>query len=135
MCLLSAYALVTAKGYKPEFNILIERGHRNAVQVMQILDALQELPPSDDAIQDIKIITKGLGEKSEHPILQAADMSAYSDWQGLSQGDDAIWATLHRDGVQYRTWRVHGDKALIEMFMAEGARPFLRTERDRARGV
>jgi hypothetical protein len=141
MCLLSAYALVTAKGYKPEFNVLIEQGHRNAAQVVQILDSLQKIPQEiiaaspGDAIQDIKILTKGLGEKKEHPILQAADMLAYSDWQGMSEGDDAIWAALHRNGLQYRTWRVHGDKNLIQMFMNEGARPFLQTQRSKAKEV
>ena len=81
-CLLMAYAIVKDRGLRPEFNVLIEKGHRNSEQVAQILDALQKFPAElqasmrDDMIPDIRVLTADLGEK-DHPILQAADMVAY----------------------------------------------------------
>ena len=126
MCLMSAYAITEQMGYQPVFNILIEKGHHNSAQVSQILDGLEKMLPEMRAsdperiIHDIAIKNRGLGEKKDQPILQAADMLAYADWQGLSRGDPTIWNAIHGQSVRYRTWRVHGDKALIKLFMTEG---------------
>ena len=138
MCLCLAYAIVTEMGVKPEFNILIERGHRNSEQAAQIIAEVQKIPQGmiaahPDKLIPIKILTAGLGDKKDHPILQSADMVAYSDWQGLSNCDPAIWDALHRPGVRYKTYRLHGNEELIREFVSEGPNPYIRKQRKRAK--
>jgi hypothetical protein len=138
MCLCTAYAIVTEMGLKPEFNILIERGHRNSEQAAQIIADLQKIPQAmidanPDKLINMKILTGGLGDKKDHPILQSADMVAYSDWQGLSDGDPAIWNALHRPGVRYKTYNLHASEELIKEFVSEGPNPFIRKQRKRAK--
>ena len=121
MCLLSAHACLGDLGLKSEYNILIESGHRNSEQVAQILELVRDIPV-DLLPFPLKIVTSGLGDKREHPILQCADMAAYSDWQGYSDGDPTIWNALHRKGVRYHAWRVKCDENLIRQFV-EGDGP------------
>lgn len=137
--LLMAYALVKDMGLRPEFNVLIERGHRNSEQVAQILDALQKFPAElqasmgDEMIPDIRILTAGLGEKKDHPILQAADMVAYSEWQGATNGDPTIWNAINRAGVRYRTGRVLCGREVIQRWVEKGMATFIRKQRKRKR--
>jgi hypothetical protein len=129
MCLLGAYAMVTAEGMKPEFNILIENGHRNANQVAQILARIQNFPDhlweyyKDEMIIDLKILTAGLGSKKDHPILQSADMLAYSEWQRISQGDATIWDALLGNRSHYQALELDCDEELIREFVNEGSKP------------
>jgi hypothetical protein len=125
-------------GLKPEFNILIEKGHRNSEQAAQIIAELQKIPQEliaahPDKLIPMKILSAGLGDKKDHPILQSADMVAYSDWQGLSNGDRTIWDALHRPGMRYKTYRLHGNEELIREFVSEGPGPFIRKQRKRAK--
>jgi hypothetical protein len=131
MCLIGAYSLVKDRDLKPHFNILIEKGHRNSEQVAQILERLQAMPAEiaaslspGDVIPDIKILTAGLGDKKDNPILQAADMVAYSDWQGFRGGDPTIWNAIHRPGIRYRTHRVWCGKKAIHTFVTAGPKKF-----------
>jgi hypothetical protein len=138
MCMCLAFAVVTEMGIKPEFNILIEKGHRNSEQAGQILADVQKIPQEmiaahPDKLLAMKILNAGLGDKKDHPILQSADMVAYSDWQGLSNGDPAIWDALHRPGVRYKTYRLHADEALIREFVREGLSPFIRKQKEKAK--
>lgn len=134
MCLLGAYAMVTDMGLKPHFNILVEKGHRNANQVAQILDGLQRIPGEimaafpGEVIPDIKILTSGLGDKKDHPILQSADMLAYGDWQQYVEGggDPTIFNALHVPGMRYLALARYGDEELIKEFAAAGAKPFVK---------
>jgi hypothetical protein len=138
-CLLCAYGLVTDHGHNPEFNILIERGHRNAEQIAQILEGLQKVPAEvqrtagDNVIPDLRILTTGLGEKKDHPILQAADMVAYSEWQGLRRADPTIWNAINRGSGPYHTGRVLLGAEAIKMFASEGANSLIRKQRKRAK--
>jgi hypothetical protein len=111
MCMLVTYHRVADLEMSPEFNILVEDGHRNSQQVAQILKKLQ-LPSG------VKILTSGLGSKKDHPILQASDMLAYSQWQGVINGDQTIWTALHRpETVQYRPWVIDCDSEVIQSFV------------------
>jgi hypothetical protein len=129
MCLLSAHAFLDEFRLKSDFNILIESGHRNAGQVAQILTQLKNLPASVTPLP-IRILTAEFGEKRDHPILQSADMVAYSDWQGGSNGDPTLWNALHPKGIRYRTWRVKCDAALIRMFVeGDGPERFVESQK------
>lgn len=123
MCLLSACQLMTDLGLKPELNILVEDGHRNSKQVAQILDSLKQRLPQRTLPLPIVFLTTGLGSKKDHPILQASDMLAYSQWQGISNGDPTIWNALHKpETVQYRPWIIDCDEEIIRAFV-EGEKP------------
>ncbi len=127
MALMGAYAAVKEMGVKPEFNILIEDGHRNANQVANILTGLRDFPDrfrelfKDQIIFDLRVLTSGLGTKKDHPILQCADMLAYAEWQSLSEGDPAIWNAL-RSRPHYKMLRIKCDDVLIKEFVDEGVR-------------
>lgn len=143
MCLLGAYAAVTEMGLKPHFNVLIEKGHRNANQVAQILDGLRRIPDEimaafpGEVIPDIKILTSGLGDKTDHPILQSADMLAYGDWQQYvpNGGDLTIFNALHKQGMRYVALKAYCDEELIKEYVAAGAKPFIKEFNRRANAV
>ena len=125
LCLLAAYAVIKDFGAKPEFNILIEDGHRNSNQAALILERIKGHSENplwqyfEDSVTDLKILTAGLGSKKDHPILQSADMLAYSEWQKISRGDPTIWKALHRRDVRYVTSVVEIDENLIVPFVEE----------------
>ena len=104
----------------------------------QIIAEVQKIPPEmvaahPDKLFAVKILSAGLGRKKDHPILQAADMVAYSDWQGLSNGDPTIWDALHRPGIRYKTYRLHADENFIKEFVSDGPLPAIRKQRKRAK--
>lgn len=121
MCLLLAYHLVTERGLKAEFNILVADGHRNSQQVGKILATLKEQLPKRELPIDIKFLTTGLGSMRDHPILQASDMIAHSEWQSISDGDPTMWEALQKS-TQYKRWIVNCDREIIKAFV-EGERP------------
>jgi len=117
MCMLLAHARCEIEfGYKSEFNMLVEQGHRNAEQVAQILAIVSKIPEELLPLP-IKLLTTGLGKKEDHPVLQAADMAAYSHWQSWNNGDSTIWKALYKPGNRYRSWAVKCDKELIRTFV------------------
>lgn len=63
-------------------NVLIEDGHRHSRQALEIVQAGKELPKEH---RFVNVLTAGLGSKQAHPILQAADMLAYAEWQEISE--------------------------------------------------
>jgi hypothetical protein len=87
----------------------------------------------ENVIPDLRILTAGLGEKKDHPILQAADMVAYSEWQGLTNGDPAIWNAINHGHGPYHTGRVLLDTEAIKMFVSEGPQTLIRKQRKRAK--
>ena len=110
------WALVLgAHAYLKEFdlgfdvNVLIEDGHRNSRQALDMFETLKNAPESDD-FRPLKILTVGLGSKKDHPILQAADMLAYSEWQKIAKGNMDIYDSLHVDGSRYETRVVDCDE-------------------------
>jgi hypothetical protein len=141
-CLLCAYALVVEKNLKPEFNVLIENGHRNSNQVAQILDRLQKIPAEiqansgEDVIPDLRLLSVGWGGKGDHPILQAADMMAYSEWQGIREsGDPRMWHAIKRAAPpsQYSIYRIDCNAELIREFVSNGTKAFIRKQRKKVR--
>lgn len=82
-----------------DVNILVEDGHRNSRQALEILNDLKKSEPPQ---APVRILTAALGSKRDHPILQAADMLAYSEWQKISAGDLAIYHHLHAPGNAYQ---------------------------------
>lgn len=58
-------------------------------------------------------MTVGLGSKKDHPILQTADMLAYSEWQKLTHGDREIWEALHVEGCEYLPGYLDLDEQLV----------------------
>ncbi len=140
-CLLIAYEQASKRGLKTEFNILMESGHRNSNQVAQILESLRRVPAEVQAnagpevIPDLRILSVGIGEKKDHPILQAADMAAYSRWQGQIKGSTTIWNALakRRPPSMYRHLHVHLSPDVIKQFAASGARAFINNRRNRAK--
>lgn len=97
-------------GLEYAINVLIEKGHRNAAQAVEMV---LNVKPHESL--PLKVLSAGLGSKQEHPILQAADMLAYSEWQDIRNGDRAIWNALHTQSGTYLTEFVDGGKELIEI--------------------
>lgn len=115
-CLNYAHALLSHLGIGSDLNILIEDGHRNSQQAFQILGELKRVPPERLPIP-VRILTVGLGSKVDHPILQAADMLAYCQWQHtLINGDRDIWNALHKPGMRDHSIRVVCDEQDIRRF-------------------
>jgi hypothetical protein len=115
----------------PEFNVLIESGHRNANQVAQILTRTKNYPAlvlkyyKDDYISDLSILSSGLGDKKDHPILQSADMLAYAEFQRDTRRDNAIWNALNKRAAAYRAFELRVDEQLIKAFADEGSKETL----------
>ena len=86
------------KGRETEpVNILIEQGHANAGQAIDhITDAMQ-------GSSIVKIRSCGKASKEDHPLLQAADMLAYSEWQQMTAGGEVLFSALNVEGTPYAT--------------------------------
>jgi hypothetical protein len=121
-----AIQMLVAAGYiyakhwnlRPEFNILVEDGHRHAKQAIKSLHDTKQAGLSF-AIPS-KILSIGLGSKSDHPILQAADMLAYSEWQNMSDGDLTIYNALHSTTSIYKPEFLDFDVEIVDI-VKEGA--------------
>jgi hypothetical protein len=94
MLILSAHLYLERFELGFDVNIVVEEGHRNSGQVLQILRDLKTTPKGD-GLERLNILSVGLGSKKDHPILQASDMLAYSEWQKTISGDMAIYDALH----------------------------------------
>jgi hypothetical protein len=79
--------------------VLIEGGHKNASQA---IETLRSQIGDDKAFLRIK--SCGIGGKVDNPILQAADMLAYSEWKGLTKSGREIFDALHNGGGPYRAY-------------------------------
>jgi hypothetical protein len=102
MLTLSAQIYVEHMNLGYEVNVLVESGHRNAGQVLDIMKTLADTPKMP-GITPLKILSYGLGSKKDHPILQAADMLAFSEWQSILNGDREIYDALHVNESKYTT--------------------------------
>lgn len=111
--LVCAYLWMQRMHICPEVNIVIERGHRNASGALLLLDRWRQMPFLQN-LEGLKILSVGLGDKSDHPILQAADMLAYSKYQHIIKGDRAIYDALHKRGSRYHPETLTLDLDLIK---------------------
>ena len=108
-----AYIYANRFGLKPEFNIFIEDGHAHGDAAIKSLHetkkaGLARAVPS-------KLLNIGLGSKADCPILQAADMLAYSDWQYMNSTEAEIFEAIHPENTCYTTAYVDFDKELVEI--------------------
>src|SRR5262249_25170369 len=63
-----------------QINILLEDGHVNAQQALDMLNRPRSV---------LHIVRRGLGKKRDHPVLQAADLLAYSSSDHTSSPDES----------------------------------------------
>jgi hypothetical protein len=86
-------------------NILVEDGHRNSQQIYQQLLAfkLRRAEALEKGGLTLNLLTVGLGSKADNPILQAADMLSYSEWQKIIGGNLDIYNALHIRKSKYDT--------------------------------
>ena len=122
MLVLFAYFYLERFGLGFDVNILIEEGHRNSAQALQILQELKTIPKAD-GLERLNILSVALGSKKDHPILQASDMLAYSEWQKTTSGDMAIYDALHIDWSRYKPEVFECDRCLVHIGV-EGAREY-----------
>jgi hypothetical protein len=111
MLTLASYLYANFIRIAPEFNILIEDGHRHSKQAVKIL---QDTKAAGSAVPS-KILTIGLGSKAAHPILQSADMLAYEEWQKMVDGDLKIYGALHAEGSHYHPELVDFDGEMVDI--------------------
>jgi hypothetical protein len=108
-----AYIYAKRFSLRPDFNILIEDGHRHAGQAIQSLHHTKKAGLTY-AIPS-RVLNVGLGSKVDHPILQAADMLAYSVWQMRSDGDLTIYDAMHPEVSLYRPESIDFDVDLVDV--------------------
>jgi hypothetical protein len=122
MLVTSAYIYADRFHLRPEFNILIEDGHKHASQA---IEKLNESKKAGLAFQiPSRILSIALGSKPDHPILQAADMLAYSVWQKISNGDSTIYDALHPTNSLYLPEFIDFDVELVDV-VTEGAEKWM----------
>jgi hypothetical protein len=98
-----------------DVNILIEEGHKNVGQAINVIKVFKESPETVNGATTLRIKSYGLGSKKDHPILQAADMLAFSEWQNISGGDKEIYDSLHKTASRYQTYVFDGMEWLDHM--------------------
>jgi hypothetical protein len=71
--------------------------------------ALQKMKPSTIQTPALQVGTYGFGSKAAHPILQAADLLAFSSLQHLRDGKSALFDKLRlRSRTKYRLFHCDG---------------------------
>jgi hypothetical protein len=113
MLVLVAYLYADRFNLRAEFNVLIEDGHRHASQAIESLNKAKQVGLSVPA----KLLNIGLGSKADHPILQAADMLAYSHWQQISDPDGTfpLFQALNSRGSIYLPEYINLNNELIDV--------------------
>ena len=96
-----------------EVNILIEEGHRNLGQVAVIIPKMKG---NDDSF--LRLNSYGHGSKKGNPILQAADMLAYSAGQHIVSGDSRMYRQLASRVEPRQFQRLHITQEHISMLKA-----------------
>lgn len=114
MLMLETRVLLENRNLGYDVHMLLEDGHKNAGQAIDILRRIKLKNKRDPGDMALNILTEGLGSKADHPILQATDMLGYSDWQKLVQGDRKIFDQLHVKGSRYFTLYMDLDKHLVD---------------------
>lgn len=90
-------------------NILIEDGHRNSKQAIELISKFKDRPGTI-----LKVASHGLGEKKGHPILQAADLTAYGWWQYVTGGETSIFSELKTGAPRLMAMWLPWDRRSIE---------------------
>jgi hypothetical protein len=113
MLVVSAYLYADHFSLRPDFNVFLEYGHRHAAQAIQ---GLHDTKKAGCAFAiPSRLLNIGLGSKQDYPILQAADMLGYSEWQKQIGGDLTIYNAIHPSGSVYNPEYVDFDLELIDI--------------------
>jgi hypothetical protein len=101
--------------YKPgsplDLNVLIEDGHRHSAQALEIVQDAKNIPVEK---RFFTVLTAALGSKKDHPILQAADMLAYAEWQQINKRQSPLHSVMYSPTSRYRTGLIECTADLIE---------------------
>jgi hypothetical protein len=111
-----AYSFAKHLNYEPSFNVLIEGGHRHSPQAVQFLNSMKNSGFNPE-MSDCKLLSVGLGAKSDHGILQAADMLAYSEWQKMRGGDMSIYGAMHSPALQFEPEIFDFDEEMVDIIV------------------
>lgn len=94
MVCLTLYLKLRQLGRQAEtVNVLIEDGHRNSGQAIQLIKEMSERETSF-----IRVGNYGLGKKAGNPILQSADALAYAACEQIRKGQSALMKKLISSG-------------------------------------
>lgn len=117
MLLLCGPLFLEPLGLGLDVNIIIEEGHRNSAQALQILRDFQtsQISSQRTDTERLKIANVGVGSKGDYPILQASDMLAYSEFQKSIRGDMQIYEALHVDGSRYKPEVLECDQCFVHI--------------------
>jgi hypothetical protein len=122
------YLYADRVGLEPRFNILIENGHNHSSDALRRLEDTKKA--GIESAIPARILTVGLGAKAEHPILQAADMLAYSEWEKMNGKDSLIFEALHpENGIYFPPEIVDADKELVDI-VTDDAKQWLERRRE-----
>jgi len=114
MLMLQTRILLDGSGLGDEVNVLIEDGHKNSGQALQIVQRIKRAKERGSSEPALHVLSAALGSKADHPILQAADMLGYSEWQRLIHGQQEIYEELHVDNSRYAVAYMDLDKHLVD---------------------
>lgn len=128
MLILAVYVHLGRSNLRSDINILVEDGHRNSAQAVLLLNKWKTAPPVKH-LPNLRILTAGLGSKVDHPILQSADMLAYSKYQHVKNGDRVIYDALHAKGTRYERHAFEFNLDLIKEIQV-GPREWMERRRD-----
>ncbi|MEN6537342.1 MAG: hypothetical protein ABFD89_27060 [Bryobacteraceae bacterium] len=112
MALGAGYCYLNYAGVHDEgMNVMLAQGHRNLGQAKCLMLLLI------DQRRSLKLKSVDDGIMKDHPILQAADMLAYGEWQRIRGGDLEIYHALNNTSwnQHYRTEFLECDLPLIRM--------------------
>jgi hypothetical protein len=125
---LSAWIYFGQRSIATDVNILIEDGHRHSAQALEVMQDAKKL--KGEPGQYLDILSAALGSKKDHPILQAADMLAYSEWKNIANGDREIWDALHSvQNANYQSHLIVLDEPMIKS-IAESADNWIQMRKD-----
>jgi hypothetical protein len=113
MLVVGAYLFAEHMGYRPEFNILIEGGHKNAGGAIESLSEAKKAGMGF-AIPS-RLLTIEIGSKQHHPILQSADMLAYSEWQHMNDRDMTIYNAMHSPTLRFQPEFLDFDDEMVDV--------------------
>jgi hypothetical protein len=88
LMVLVSIELSRQRRFNQPINILIEDGHNNAMQVIELIEAKKKRGGG------LTVATHGLGGKKDNPILQSADLLAYSVSEYYSKGQSDFLSRL-----------------------------------------
>jgi hypothetical protein len=113
--MLYVHLVMASFGLGDEINVLIEDGHKNAGQALDILQRMKKARDLGHNRIPLRVLTAGLGSKIDNPILQAADMLGYSEWQNLCGVQGDIYRELHVGSSRYQVGYIDLDKKITDI--------------------